>query len=40
MKLNFIKEIGQTHLRITQGLATLLQLSALVARLCALAAAK
>ncbi|KAI6652546.1 Replication factor C subunit 2 [Oopsacas minuta] len=35
-KLEFIKEIGMTHLRISEGLGTLLQLSGLVARLCAL----
>ena len=36
-KLEFIKEIGMTHLRISEGLGTLLQLSGLVARLCKLA---
>ena len=36
-KLEFIKEIGLTHLRISEGLGTLLQLSGLVARLCKLA---
>lgn len=34
LKLEFIKEIGQTHLRITKGVNSLLQLAALVARLC------
>ena len=33
-KLQFIKEIGLTHLRINEGLTTLLQLSGMVARLC------
>lgn len=36
-KLEFIKEIGMTHLRISEGLCTLLQLSGLIARLCSLA---
>ena len=36
-KLEFIKEIGMTHLRISDGLGTLLQLSGLVSRLCKLA---
>jgi hypothetical protein len=31
------QEIGFTHLRISQGLTTLLQLSALVAKLCSVA---
>ena len=34
LKLEFIKEIGQTHLLIVQGTSTLLQMSALLARLC------
>ncbi|XP_071527154.1 replication factor C subunit 2 [Panulirus ornatus] len=34
LKLEFIKEIGYTHLRIVQGTSTLLQLSGLLARLC------
>ncbi|KAK7080549.1 Subunit of heteropentameric Replication factor C (RF-C) [Halocaridina rubra] len=34
MKLEFIKEIGYTHLRIIQGTSSLLQLSGLLARLC------
>lgn len=34
LKLEFIKEIGLTHLKIVQGTSSLLQMSALVARLC------
>lgn len=34
LKLEFIKEIGYTHLRIVQGCGSLLQLSGLLARLC------
>ncbi|XP_054167928.1 replication factor C subunit 2-like [Oppia nitens] len=34
LKLEFIKEIGLTHMRITQGVNSLLQLSSLIARLC------
>ncbi|KAG7172741.1 replication factor C subunit 2-like [Homarus americanus] len=34
LKLEFIKEIGLTHLRIVQGTSSLLQLSGLLARLC------
>ncbi|XP_064097091.1 replication factor C subunit 2-like [Macrobrachium nipponense] len=34
LKLEFIKEIGYTHLRIIQGTSSLLQLSGLLARLC------
>jgi len=33
-KLHFIREIGLTHVKIVQGLNSLLQLSALIARLC------
>lgn len=33
-KLEFVKEIGETHLRISQGVNSLLQLSSLLARLC------
>ena len=33
-KLDFMKEIGQAHLRILEGTDSLLQLTALVARLC------
>lgn len=36
LKLEFIKEIGYTHMRIAQGVTTLLQMSALLARLCKL----
>ncbi|KAI9832110.1 MAG: replication factor C subunit 4 [Phylliscum demangeonii] len=35
-KLEFIKEIGFTHMRILEGVQTLLQLSGCVARLCRL----
>ncbi|XP_022096198.1 replication factor C subunit 2-like [Acanthaster planci] len=34
LKLEFIKEIGFTHLRIAEGVNSLLQLSGLLARLC------
>ena len=34
LKLEFIKEIGQTHLRVLEGNGTLLQLSGLLASLC------
>ena len=34
LKLAFIKEIGFTHMRISDGCTTLLQLSGLLARLC------
>jgi replication factor C subunit 2/4 len=33
-KLDFIKEIGFTHMRILEGVQTFLQLSGCVARLC------
>ncbi|KAF9268976.1 P-loop containing nucleoside triphosphate hydrolase protein [Marasmius fiardii PR-910] len=33
-KLEFIKEVGFTHMRILEGVGTLLQLAGLVARLC------
>lgn len=33
-KLEYLKEIGLTHLRISEGVGTLLQLTALIARLC------
>ncbi|KZV74866.1 P-loop containing nucleoside triphosphate hydrolase protein [Peniophora sp. CONT] len=36
MKLEFIKEIGFTHMRILEGVGTFLQLSGLMARLCKL----
>lgn len=35
-KLEYIKQIGLTHMRIAKGVGSLLQLSALVARLCAI----
>lgn len=34
LKLEFIKEVGYTHMRIVKGVQSLLQLSALLARLC------
>ncbi|KAM3175650.1 Subunit of heteropentameric Replication factor C (RF-C) [Hymenolepis weldensis] len=34
LKLEYIKEVGLTHLRIAEGLGTLLQLAGLLARLC------
>jgi len=34
MKLEFIKEIGRTHMLIVQGVSSLLQLSGMLARLC------
>ncbi|XP_048582642.1 replication factor C subunit 2 [Nematostella vectensis] len=34
LKLEFIKEIGYTHMRIVEGVNSLLQLSGLLARLC------
>uniref|UniRef100_A0A3Q3DXP1 Replication factor C (activator 1) 2 n=1 Tax=Hippocampus comes TaxID=109280 RepID=A0A3Q3DXP1_HIPCM len=34
LKLEFIKEIGYTHMRIIEGVNSLLQLAGLVARLC------
>lgn len=34
MKLYFIREIGDTHMRIVDGMNSLLQMSALLARLC------
>ncbi|KAI8320415.1 putative RFC4-DNA replication factor C, 37 kDa subunit [Martensiomyces pterosporus] len=36
-KLKFVREIGVTHMRIVDGLQTLVQLQGLVARLCKLA---
>eukprot|EP00794_Sanderia_malayensis_P013976 gene13976-15434_t len=35
IKLEYIKEIGYTHMRITEGVNSLLQMSGLLARLCA-----
>ena len=40
LKLDFIKEIGFCHMRVLDGLDTLLQLSGLVAKLCVTAAGK
>ncbi|KAL5478145.1 hypothetical protein EMCRGX_G025034 [Ephydatia muelleri] len=34
LKLEFIKDIGMTHLRLTEGMESLLQLSGLLAKLC------
>lgn len=34
MRLAFIKEIGQMHMRVIDGMNTLLQMSSLLARLC------
>ena len=34
LKLYFIKEIGETHMRIVDGMNSLLQMTALLARLC------
>ena len=34
LKLEFIKEIGQQHMKIVQGTSSLLQMAGLVARLC------
>jgi replication factor C subunit 2/4 len=34
MQLEYIKEIGLTHIRISDGLSTKLQLTSLVAKLC------
>jgi len=34
IKLEFIKEIGMTHLRIVEGLQSFIQLTGLLARLC------
>ena len=36
LKLEFIKEIGFTHMRIVQGTSSLLQMSGLLAKLCSL----
>ena len=40
LKLEFIKEIGQCHMRVLDGLDSLLQLSGLVAKLCVVATSK
>jgi len=34
IKLEFIKEIGYTHMRIAEGVQSLLQMSGLLAKLC------
>ena len=34
LKLNFIKEIGFCHMRVLEGLDSLLQLSGLIGKLC------
>ncbi|XP_068454198.1 replication factor C subunit 2 [Clinocottus analis] len=34
LKLDFIKEIGYTHMRVSEGVNSLLQMAALLARLC------
>lgn len=34
LKLAFIKQIGLTHMRIVDGLCTLVQMSGLIAKLC------
>lgn len=39
MKLNFIREIGITHMKIVDGCNSLLQLTSLLARLCIIAEA-
>lgn len=38
LKLEFIKEIGYTHMRIAQGVQSLLQMSGMLARLCRVSA--
>lgn len=38
LKLEFIKEIGYTHMRIAQGVHSLLQMSGMIARLCRVSA--
>jgi len=40
LKLEFIKEIGLTHLRLVQGSNSLLQMSGLLARLCSITVAE
>lgn len=34
LKLTFIKQIGLTHMRIVDGLCSLVQMSGLISRLC------
>lgn len=36
LKLDFIREIGITHMRILEGLTSIVQLCGLIARLCKL----
>ncbi|XP_045778679.1 replication factor C subunit 2 [Maniola jurtina] len=38
LKLGFVREIGETHMRVADGLASPLQLAALLARMCRAAA--
>ena len=38
IKLEFIKEIGYTHMKIVQGTNSLLQMAALLAKLCQITA--
>jgi replication factor C subunit 2/4 len=37
IKLEFIKEIGSCHMRIVEGCGSLLQMAALIARMCKIA---
>ena len=39
LKLEYIREIGMTHMRVAEGVDSLLQMNALLARLCRLRAA-
>lgn len=39
LQLEFIKEIGFTHMRILEGVSTVIQLGGLMARLCQLVSA-
>jgi replication factor C subunit 2/4 len=38
LKLEYIREIGMTHMRVAEGVDSLLQMNGLVARLCRLKA--
>jgi len=40
LKLEFVKEIGYTHMRIVQGVKSLLQMAGLLAKLCQIATSK
>ena len=40
IKLEFIKEIGFTHMKIVQGTNSLLQMAALLAKLCQITASE